>query len=105
MEDRRTEILQSVKQAILELNAEAEVILFGSRARGDQREDSDWDFLILTPESADLKVEQAYRHKLFELELEYEEAFSTFVVSKSDWLNKYSVTPLYKSIQEEGIEV
>ena len=33
-----------------------EIILFGSRARGDFREDSDWDFLIITRSKHDRRV-------------------------------------------------
>ena len=39
-------IPQLVKEKILEIDKNAEVILFGSRARGDFHEESDWDFLV-----------------------------------------------------------
>jgi predicted nucleotidyltransferase len=101
--DLSTAILAKVKESVKALDPEAQVILFGSRARGDARKDSDWDFLILTPNAVTLKVEQAFRHKLFELELEYGQAISTFVYSTTDWDGKHSVTPLYHNIKEEGI--
>ena len=41
-----------VKDTIEKVDEEAKVILFGSRARGDFRLDSDWDFLILTKKEA-----------------------------------------------------
>jgi len=31
----------------------ADVLLFGSRARGDARSDSDWDILVVLPDNAD----------------------------------------------------
>jgi predicted nucleotidyltransferase len=31
----------------------ADVLLFGSRARGDARTDSDWDILVVLPDNAD----------------------------------------------------
>ena len=40
-------IVEAVKKAINEIAPGSEVILFGSRARGDYKKDSDWDFLIL----------------------------------------------------------
>ncbi len=43
----------------------AEVILYGSRARGDERTDSDWDILILTDYPADLTTEQRFRDRLY----------------------------------------
>ncbi len=60
-----------VKELVKATDPEAEVFLFGSRARGDAREDSDWDILILTPKAVTLKVEQEFRPNLFEVELEY----------------------------------
>ncbi len=36
------------------------IILFGSRARGDYREDSDWDILIVTEEKLDKKTEEEF---------------------------------------------
>lgn len=40
------EILKRVKQAVRELDPEAEIVLYGSRARGEAGRESDWDFLI-----------------------------------------------------------
>lgn len=105
MKSKKSEILSKIKKYVKEIDVKSEVILFGSRARGEEKENSDWDILILTPTATDLKGEQKYRHKLFELELEYGQAFSTFVYSKSEWNNKYKVTPLYRNIQQEGIRI
>ena len=99
------EILTSIKKSVQSVEPSSEIILFGSRARGDAREDSDWDILILIPQSVDLKEEQKFRHKLFELELKFGQAISTLVKSKKEWENKYRVTPLYKNILREGIKL
>lgn len=96
-------ISKKIKAEVKGLDPEAEVILFGSRARGEAHEDSDWDMLILTERPVTLKVEQAFRHKLFELELEFDQSISVFVYSKSDWNGKHRSTPLYHNIQAEGI--
>lgn len=98
-------ILGKIKDYVKGIDAEAEVILFGSRARGEAREDSDWDILILTDHSVTLKIEQAFRHKLFELELEFGQCFSVFVYSKSDWDGMHRSTPLYHNIKTEGISI
>jgi predicted nucleotidyltransferase len=95
--------LQSIKACIAAVDSKAEVILFGSRARGDARKDSDWDLLILTPGPVDIRTEQRFRHKLFELEIEYGQAISTRVYSKEDWAKKQNVTPLFREINKEGV--
>lgn len=102
---KEREILEKIKEAALKIDPSSEVILFGSRARGDERKDSDWDILILVPGKADLKTEQRFRHSLFFLELKYGIAISTLVLSKDDWESKYHVTPLFHNIKKEGIRV
>ena len=44
---KRAALLDQVKQTIHEIEPEADIILYGSRARGDAHPESDWDFLIL----------------------------------------------------------
>lgn len=103
--EKKEEILVRINRSIQEIEPQAEIILFGSRARGEERNDSDWDILILVPYSVDLTTEQKFRHKLFELELEYGQAFSTIVYSKSEWEKRHHVTPFYKNIEQEGIRI
>ena len=105
MNKSKKEILLKIKAQVRRVESDSEVFLFGSQARGDAREDSDWDILILTSENTDIKHEQKFRHELFNLELEYGVAFSTFVYSKHDWNHKYSVTPFYKNIEKDGLRI
>lgn len=105
VEPSKSEILASIKAAIRETEPEAEIILFGSQARGDERLDSDWDLLILIDKPADLATEQAFRHRLFDLELEFGQAFSTFLYRKTDWSGKLAVTPFYENVEREGIRI
>jgi len=63
------ETLKLIKETILnvakEYNVEIDkIILFGSRARGDFREDSDWDILIVTKEKLDREKESDFRFKI-----------------------------------------
>lgn len=99
------QLLDHIKKAVKEVEPRAEIILYGSRARGDEREESDWDLLILVPYLVDLKEEQRFRHKLFDLEVEYGQAISTLVKSKKDWEGRFRVTPLYHNIAQEGIRI
>jgi predicted nucleotidyltransferase len=100
----RKEILLKIKKTITQLDPEARVILFGSRARGDFGEESDWDLLILTSIPATEENKRNFRYHLLDIELETEQAISTVIHHQDQW-KKYSVTPLYNVIEEEGIEV
>jgi uncharacterized protein len=105
MKNEKSIVLSRIKASVKEIDPKAEVILYGSRARGDEQPDSDWDLLILVNSKADLNYEMVFRHKLFELELELEESFSVTVHNKNEWKLKYWVTPLYQNITREGVMI
>lgn len=106
MSDEEKNISNLIKSRIKLKDPNADVILFGSHARGQAKKDSDWDILILLniPHVSRLK-EKEFRDELFDIELEQGEVISTFVFSKSEWENKYSVTPLYQNVAREGIRL
>lgn len=94
-----------IKQYISTIDPDADVILYGSRARGDNRSDSDWDILILTDYNVNLETERKFRYKLYDLELETGEPFSIFVYSKNDWQTRQRITPFYHSVTQEGLKL
>ncbi len=98
------QIANQIKQVVQQTDPTAVTILYGSRATGKARKDSDWDVLILVDKlSSSLKEELVFRDKLYDLELEIGEAISTLFYSKEDWNTKLSVTPLHQAIEQEGI--
>lgn len=103
MKEKDTHIATRIRTEIKEIDPKAKIILFGSRARGDAKHDSDWDILILIKDTVTTEIERAFRYKLFDLELETGEVFSTFVYNTDTWNKKHKVTPFYKSIKQEGI--
>ena len=98
----KAHIAYAVKQSIHEIDPNAEIILFGSRAHGDHQPDSDWDFLILTEKPLTKTLKADIRKAVFYLELENEQAISTIIEQKDRWPD-YEVTPLYKNVGAEGI--
>ncbi len=54
-----TEILEKLRGILAEMKIEySKILLFGSRARGDFREESDWDFLIVLKNHVDAKTKK-----------------------------------------------
>ena len=100
----KQQVLQLVKKAVHEVDDKAEVILFGSRARGDFQKESDWDFLILTEKEESHQLRNQIWEYMFFAELETNEIFGTIVHNKEEW-KKYEVTPLYQFILKEGIRL
>ncbi len=105
MKTKTQHISQLIRHYINAIDPKADVILYGSRARGDERPDSDWDILVLTDYSVDLITERKFRDKLYDLELETGEPLSIFVYSKNDWQTKQRITPFYENVTQEGIRI
>ncbi len=99
-------ISSKVKEAVLQLEPSAEVILYGSRARDDFREYSDWDFLVLVDGPVDTARTDRIRRILFEIELDTDQIISSIVRSRQEWNSpRYSVVPLHKNVEREGIHI
>ena len=81
------------------------VILFGSRARGDAREDSDWDVLILLDKdhitSQDL---DDYSYPLRELGWDYNQCINAILYTKRDWESSI-ISPFRENVTENGIRL
>lgn len=78
-------------------------ILYGSRARGNARPDSDWDVLILIDKDR-LEIEDYDKitYPLSELGWTLGTIISPVLYTKKDWLAQ-NFTPFYKNIETEGI--
>lgn len=102
----RKELLKKVKKAVLNLEPSAEVILYGSRARQDFREYSDWDFLILVDGEVNMERTDRIRSALFEVELDAGQVISSIVRCRKDWNSaKYAVVPLHRNVEREGMRI
>ncbi|MFM7428311.1 MAG: nucleotidyltransferase domain-containing protein [Chryseotalea sp. WA131a] len=96
-------VLDRIKGIVLDKYPEAKVYLYGSRARGTMKADSDWDLLILlNKDKITTEVERSITYPLYDLEFEIGEVISPLVYSEKDWNSKYSVTPFYSNVMKEG---
>lgn len=78
----RDELPKRVKECVLSIEPTAEVILYGSRARGDSHEESDWDFLVLVDGPVDDRRVDGIRHRIYEIEWESDQVLSSIVRSR-----------------------
>lgn len=105
MKPNTKQIGERIRTNIHQVDPEADVILYGSRARGNERKDSDWDILVLTNDAIDINRERLFRNNLYDLELETGEPFSLFVYSKTDWFSRQRITPFFQNVTREGIKL
>lgn len=85
---------------------ESEIFLYGSRARRDNKSDSDWDLLVLLDtQGVSFNMERKIIDDFYDLELDIGEALTPLIYSKSDWEEKYVHTPLFENIRREGIRI
>lgn len=103
MKSTREELLKSIKRVLQSTVPDGKIILFGSRARGDARKDSDWDLLIILNKP---KIEASdfdrISYPLYELGWNEGEHFSPKLYTTKEWM-KRSFTPFYKNIEKEGL--
>jgi len=80
------------------------IILFGSKARGDDVEDSDIDLLLLTSRTVDWKEREAIIDALFDIEMAHDVLISILVKTSSEWENGICTAfPVHQKISKEGV--
>lgn len=99
-------MMHRIGKSVHSKDPNAEVFLFGSRARGDNREDSDWDILILIDSNkVTNEIEDNFRDDLYTIELESGQIISTFIYPKNYWNSHLVYSPLYKNVIKEGVKL
>ena len=88
------DFLNKIKLAVKSVDEQAEIVLFGSRARGDHKRDSDWDLLVLTAVETNSDITNHLIDKLYEVELEFTQAVSPLIIDKKTWGGRIRVHTL-----------
>lgn len=97
-------IIRLIKASVHKAEPGADIILFGSYARGDHRKDSDVDLLILSDkQKISDSDKQHIIYDLYDIELSSGYPISSVILSKTDWNSRYLNTPFYQNIKEDGI--
>ena len=85
----RNQIIENIRQVAARVLPKGSTLyLYGSRARGDNHEDSDWDLLLLLDkpkrESADF---DKYAYPIMEQGFDLWQYFSVHTYTKDEWYN------------------
>ena len=97
----RTVVLDNIKAlADKTLPANSTLLLYGSRARGDNRADSDWDLLILLDKPKLVAEDYDVAYPFRELGWDIGEEISPHVYTKKQW-GEWTFLPYYKNVERD----
>lgn len=98
--------LEFKRRLVRAFGSETTTSLFGSAARGDHREFSDIDVLVLLPFEPDISVEERIFDMAYDVELEHGVVFGVLVFSRAFWDSDIArAMPLHRNIEREGVGV
>jgi len=99
-------LLERCREAVLGAEPSAEVVLYGSRARGDATVESDYDLLVLVDGEGSLEREERVRDRLYPLELETGAVLTVTMESRERWDSSlFRAMPFVQAVDREGIRL
>lgn len=102
----KQDIIQAIKGTAKEvLPSNTRVVLFGSRARNDARENSDWDLLIiLNKDKRSVSDINDFVCPFIELGIENNAEINPVLYTSKEWENR-KFTLFHHNVEKEGIEL
>jgi predicted nucleotidyltransferase len=97
-------IAEKIKETVRNIDPDADVSIFGSRARGSATDESDWDVIVLTSNNVTHDYKKTIRHALYEIEWDNDCVISTVIHSHEEWQSpRMMMTPFYKNVIREAV--
>lgn len=97
------QLIRSMGRKILP--AGSQLWLYGSRARGDNRPDSDWDLLLLIDKDVQqLKDFDAFAYPFIEMGWQLGQDINPMLYTRKEW-EKRNFTPFYQNVEKDKISL
>jgi len=103
LEQREEKALEAVARTLKSQFPVEEIILFGSKARGDYDVFSDIDILLVTAKPLHWREEKAIVETLFDIGMTHDVIFTPLFASKEEWQGGlFAQFPIYAEILRDG---
>jgi uncharacterized protein len=98
-------LLWRIKSTILAIEPDAEVYLYGSRARGEAKNDSDWDVLVLVNGRVTHERKRYIWYALNDIELATSTNIIATVKNVYDWSHNdvLQATPFHQNVKLDAL--
>lgn len=98
------QLMADLKEIVLRFVPDAELLLYGSAARGEREPESDYDVLIILPSPISREEEQLLRNAVYDMDVDRGVVVSLIVTTRERWsMPLTTATPLYKNVEREGM--
>ena len=99
-------LLGQIKDLILSAYPTAEIILYGSRSKGWEKEGSDWDILVIVEQDLKERDKIDIQNQIYEIELTTREIINVVVHTRKEWSSPlFKAMPFYADVMNEGIRI
>jgi predicted nucleotidyltransferase len=106
MVNNNKDTLNIIKKSTKEILPDSKVLLFGSRVRKDYSIDSDYDFLVITKKSVDIRQKRLYKSQLRKELAKYKIPADILIQSEAEVeVKKEIIGHIIREILKEGISI
>ena len=106
MVNNNKDTLNIIRRSTKEILPDSKVLLFGSRVRKDYSIDSDYDFLVITKKSVDIRQKRLYKSQLRKKLAKYKIPADILIQSETEVeVKKEIIGHIIREILKEGISI
>jgi len=97
-------LLERCRHTIRRIVPDADVILYGSRARGDGGEYSDYDILVLVDQPVNMALKDRLRAGIYPLQLESGAMLTLVTYNRHQWDSPpFREMPFHENVERDGV--
>ncbi len=101
-----SEVIEVIKNSTNELLPGSRILLFGSRARQENSKDSDYDFMIITKDTLDIKQKRFLQSQLRKKLAQHGIPADILIQSEEEIINKKEIAGhIVREIMKEGVAI